>query len=45
MIEKSFEGKSYEIIYKCRSYIAESMGIEKNYNVTIRIEELISEND
>lgn len=40
MIEKEFKGKSWIINYDIRRHLAESMGIEKDYKVTIRIEEL-----
>ena len=36
---KIFEGKSWDVLNECRNYIAESMSIEKEYKVIIRIEE------
>lgn len=40
MIEKTFEGKPWNIMNECRNYIAESMGIEKEYRIIVKIEEL-----
>ena len=40
MIEKTFKGKPWDMMNECRNHIAESMDIEKEYKVIIRIEKL-----
>ena len=40
MIEKEFEGKPWDLMNDCRNYMAESLGIEKEYEVIIKIREL-----
>ena len=37
---KMFKGKSWNIAVDAQRYLLESMGIEKEYTVVIRIEEL-----
>lgn len=40
MIEKQFEGNPWDVVTDVRRYLSESMGIEKEYKVVVRIEEL-----
>lgn len=40
MIEKTFEGKPWDIAVACHNYCLESMGIEKEYKIRIKIEEI-----
>jgi len=40
MIEREFKGNSWNIAIATRRYLSESMGFEKEYKVTIKIEEL-----
>ena len=40
MIEKTFEGKSWVVVGDCHIYLCGFMGIEKDYKITIKIEEL-----
>ena len=40
MFEKEFKGKSWNLMNECRNYLAESMGIKKDYKVIIKNEEL-----
>lgn len=40
MIEKEFEGAPWDVATDCHNYICESLSIEKEYKLTIKIEEI-----